>query len=153
MNCNNKALDDQISKILSTPQKDYGRGMRKLRGILDLNQKEMAAKLGMPPQQLSVLEKKEEWTEEQLERVSKACDIPMSGLDLLATDSDALRFFITNNTLGDGGIIGQNNFHNTYHFGDADKIEQLFDRFEGIVKEWSVKVEGLEKQLNDYKKK
>ena len=131
--------DKQIDKILHAKKPNYGRGMRRLRGILDLSQKEMAAKLNMLPQQLSVLESKEKWTEEQLNRVAKTFDIPLSGLDFLANENDLLNVIFANNTQeGNESVIALNNSRNTYHFGNSEKIDELFAQVEKIVKEWSV---------------
>lgn len=144
---NDKGIDQQIADVLGERKPNYGRGMRKLRGILDLNQKEMAVRLGMTSQQLGQLEKKDKWTDEVLQRVADSLNIPVSGLDYLANESDLLGFIITNNTQGDGGIIGQNNFHNTYHFGNAEQIEKLFVRLESIINTWTQKVETMEKNV------
>ena len=129
--------EKHTDKLLNVNKPNYGRGMRKLRGILDLSQKEMAGKLNMLPQQLSLLEQKEKWTEEQLKRVSETFNIPVSGLDYLANENDLLNFIFTNNTQGDDGIIGLNNSRNTYHFENTDKIDKLFSNLETIVKEWN----------------
>ena len=128
----------QIDEIIKANKPNYGRGIRRLRGILDLSQKEMAAKLNMLPQQLSVLERKEKWTVEQLTRVSETFDVPLSGLDYLANETDLLNFIFTNNTQGNNSIICSNNSRNTYHFGNSEKIDELFAHFETIMNEWSV---------------
>lgn len=141
-----KGIDEQIADILNQKKPHYGRGMRKLRGIMDLSQKQMAARLDMTPQQLGQLEQKDTWTDEVLQRISSSLNIPVSGFDYLANEADLLGFIITNNTQGDGGIIGQNNFHNTYHFGNAEQIEKLFARLEAIINKWTVKVATMEKQ-------
>ena len=129
--------DKEINKILGANKPNYGRGIRRLRGILDLSQKEMAAKLDMLPQQLSVLEKKEKWTDDKLEKVSKTFDIPISGLDYLASENDLLNVIFTNNTQeGDENIITLNNSRNTYNIGNPDRMDKLFAHIETIVNEW-----------------
>ena len=137
--------DKNKEETLIVSKPDYGRGMRRLRGILDLSQKEMAVKLNMQPQQLSIMEKKEKWTEEQLKRVSDTFDIPLSGLDYLAKETDLLNIIYTNNTQGNDSIIGQNNSRNTYHLGQSDRIDELFTQFEKIIKDWSM----IKKEFQD----
>ena len=133
----------QIEKLINATKPDYGRGMRRLRGILDLSQKEMAVKLNMAPQQLSLLEQKEKWSDEQLKRVSETFNIPLSGLDYLANENDLLNVIFANNTQGDDGIIGLNNSRHTYNFGNSGKIDELFSYLETIVTEWSALKKGL----------
>ena len=148
------ALSDKKKEAsLNAGKPDYGRGMRRLRGILDLSQKEMAVKLNMLPQQLSVMEKKDKWTEEQLIRVSKTFDIPLSVLDYLANETDLLNFIYSNNTQGNDSIIGQNNSRNTYHLGNSDKIDELFTIVEKIVKDWSLVKKELEEVLKEIEQK
>ena len=130
--------DKQKEGVLNESKPDYGRGMRKLRGILDLSQKEMAVKLNMLPQQLSIMEKKEKWSEEQLKRVSETFDIPLSGLDYLANEKDLLNVIFTDNTQeGNENIIALNNSRNSYHFGNSDRIDELFTKFEKIANDWA----------------
>lgn len=85
-----KPESEQQGQLLEQRKPNYGRGMRKLRAIRDLSQKEMAGRLGMTQQNLSFLEQKETWPEDLLLKVSETLDVPLSGLDYLASETDLL---------------------------------------------------------------
>ncbi len=134
----NKAGKDHPFAQPGLAEKDrkpnYGRGMRKLRGIMDLNQKEMAATLGMTSQQLSSLEKKDQWSDEMLQRVSEELHIPRAGLDYLANEeTDLLQYVIQHNTFSDhsGGV--NNNCYNVYNIGNVDKADEILTKIESLV--------------------
>ncbi len=140
---------EQTGIKLPERKPNYGRGMRKLRGILDLNQKQMAAKLDMTSQQLSNLEKKEQWTDDMLQRVSEKLNIPQSGLDYLAGENDLISYIIQNNTLSDTSTMTNNNgcVYHTYNFGNVDRAEELISKMENLVAKLNKNTESLKKVM------
>lgn len=155
-NINPSDMDKYLDGIIAKRNKiDYGRAARRVGAMMDMNQKEMAAKLGMTPQQLSQLLKKENWTDEQKKRISEAFGIPLQGFESLAAESDLLNFYITNNTAGDGGnTIGQSNFH-IYNFNNdkVDKVEDIMAGLAETTKNLAVLLGKLDDKLNDKKEK
>lgn len=109
----------------------YGRGMRKLRGVLDVNQKEMAARLDMTSAQLSHLEKQEVWTDDMLQRVSEKLNVPRSGLDYLAAEDDLLQYIIQHNTLSDTCVMVNNG--NIYNISNVEKADAILTKIENLV--------------------
>lgn len=155
-NVNMSDIDKHLDEIIAKRNRiDYGRAARRVGALMDMNQKEMAAKLGMTPQQLSQLLKKENWTDEQKKRIAEAFGIPLQGFESLAAESDLLNFYITNNTAGDGGnTIGQSNFH-IYNFNNdkTDKIEDIMAGLAETTKGLAMLLGKLDDKLNDKKEK
>lgn len=142
------SMFDQSDLALFGP--DYGAGMRKLRGILDYNQKEAAVLLDMTQQQLSQLEKKKQWSEEMLQRVSDKLDIPRSGLDFLAREKDLLQLVVQNNTFSDQSCITKNNsveYNTTYNIGDINKAEEVISKMEDLISKLGRNTEMLRKVM------
>jgi len=145
-------LDELIAKRNKT---DFGRAARRIGALMDMNQKEMAAKLDMTPQQLSQLLKKENWTDEQKKRISDAFNIPVQGFESLATETDLLGFYITNNTAAGGGsTIGQSNFH-IYNFNNdkSDKIEDIVSELAQATKNIVLLLGKLDEKVENSKAK
>jgi transcriptional regulator with XRE-family HTH domain len=118
----------------------------------DLSQKEMAGRLGMTQQNLSFLEQKETWPEDLLLKVSETLDIPLSGLDYLASETDLLGSIIQHNTQGDEGNIGHNNtnsncYNSTYNIGNSDNAEELLAKIEGLISKLGENAESLKKAM------
>lgn len=138
---------DQSDLVLLEP--DYGTGMRKARGIMDLSQKEAAGLLGMTQQQLSQLEKKKQWSEEMLQRVSDKLNIPRSGLDYLARERDLLQLVIQHNTFSDQSCMRNNSVENytTYNIGDIDKADEIISKIENLISKLGKNTESLKKVM------
>ena len=128
----------------------YGNGLRKFRRILDLTYKETAALLGITPDQLTVLERKEQWTEEELRQTCKRLNVPVSGIAFLAEEIPQTSFVIQHNTLGDSGIIGINNYLNKCNGSCHTKIGGLLEKIEHAPLQLSAKVESLEKKIDSF---
>lgn len=129
---------------------DYGTGMRKIRGIKDLSQKEAAALLGMTQQQLSQLEKKKQWSEEMQQRVSEKMNIPRSGLDYLANRNDLITFIVQNNTITDKStMMNSINGHvsHNYNIGDTTKAEEIISKIEKLLSKLDKNTESLKKEI------
>ncbi|MFT4224726.1 helix-turn-helix domain-containing protein [Dysgonomonas sp.] len=131
---------------LDVLEPDYGTGMRKARGIMDLSQKEAATLLGMTQQQLSQLEKKKQWSEEMLQRVSDKLKIPRSGLDYLAKERDLLQLVIQHNTFSDQSHSCMNNYA-TYNIGNIDKAEEIISKIENLITKLDKNTEALKKVM------
>jgi len=145
-----KPGSEQQGQLLEQRKPNYGRGMRKLRAMWDLSQKEMAGRLGMTQQNLSFLEQKETWPEDLLLKVSETLDVPLSGLDYLASETDLLGSIIQHNTQGDDSTIGHtnsNNYHNTYNIGNNDNAEELLAKIEGLISKLAENAESLKKAM------
>jgi len=125
----------------------YGNGLRKFRRIFDLTHKETAALLGMTAPQLTALERKELWTEEELRQTCERLNVPVSGIAFLAEERPPASFTIQHNTLGDSGIIGINNYLNKCDRACDVKIAGLLEKVEHTLRELSEKVESLEKKI------
>jgi len=126
----------------------YGNGLQKFRRIFDLTHKETAALLGMTPPQLTALERKEQWTEEELRQTCDRLNVPVSGIAFLAKEIPPTSFVIQHNTLGDSGIIGINNYMNKCNGACYSKIAGLLEKVEHTLLELSAKVESLEKRID-----
>lgn len=149
MNLNHKDILDDIDV---DQEPNYGKAVRTVRGLFDLSQKELAAKMSMSPQQLSRMEHEKSWTDEQLDRVCKSLNIPRNGLEKFAYP-DIARLIIMHNTLGDGGIIGQNNFHNNYYFSDPQKgLEKVAELHRTEINNKEQEINNLKSQLGNKKK-
>ncbi len=147
-----KSEAGQQGQLLEESKPNYGRGMRKLRAIWDLSQKEMASKLGMTQQNLSFLEQKEIWPEELLLKVSDTLNVPLSGLDYLASETDLLGSIIQHNTQGDEGNIGHSNtnsncYNSTYNIGNIDNAENVLAKIEGLISKLGETAESLKKSM------
>ncbi|WP_165027265.1 hypothetical protein [Dysgonomonas sp. ZJ279] len=155
-NTNMSGVDNYLDEIIAKRKKtDYGRATRRIGALMDMNQKEMAVKLGMTPQQLSQLLKKDNWTDEQKKRVAEAFEIPLQGFESLAAESDLLSLYITNNTANDSSSIigGQNNY--TYHIA-ANKKENVEDIMMGLAettKGLAILLGKLDEKLEENKNK
>ena len=149
-NKNTDSILNQTNLAQLERKPHYGRGIRKLRGVLDVNQKEMAAKLNMSSQQLSQLEKKEQWSEDMLQRVSDKLSVPRSGLDYLANENDLIAYIIQNNSLADTSTM-MNNMNNgyisTYNIGDATKAEEIISKMENLISKLDKSAEALKKVM------
>lgn len=128
----------------------YGNGLQKFRKIFDLTHKETAALLGMTPFQLTALERKEQWTEEELRQTCEKLNIPVSGITFLSEELPPTSFVIQQNTLGDSGIIGINNYLNKCDGTCYSKAEGLLEKIEHALLELSAKVESLEKKIDNF---
>lgn len=134
---------------------DYSLGMRRLRGFLDINQKQMAAMLEMTPQQLSALEKNNKWSEEILQRVSEKLNIPLSGIDYLASEPDLLGSIIQHNTLGNDGNIGHINSNynnNNFNFGKIENAEDIVSVIKTVISKYDLKPDSSGKEEKEPKK-
>ncbi len=128
----------------------YGNGLRKFRKIFDLTHKETAALLGITPSQLTALERKEQWTEEELRQTCDKLNVPVSGITFLSEELPPTSFVIQQNTLGDSGIIGINNYLNKCDGTCYSKAAGLLERIEHALLELSAKVESLEKKIDNF---
>lgn len=149
-------VNKKIDELIKDKAPHYGRAMCRLRSVSDKSQKEAAAMLNMTPQQLSTLEQKENWTDEQKERVCKAFNIPESGFDYLANEPDLLNsIYIFNNTQGDNGnilsgSIGQNVNNN---FENSKKADDLLNKLDVIIDQWGKQIQFLQSELSKYTSK
>lgn len=133
---------------LTVLEPDYGAGMRKLRGILDFSQKEAAANMGMSQQQLSQLEKKKQWTDDMLQRVSDKFNIPRAGLDYLARERDLLQLVVQNNTFSGNSSMNNGIENQTfYNIGNLDKAEEIISKMEDLISKLGKNTESLKKVI------
>lgn len=121
---------------------DYGKALRKIRRILDLDSLQAAHTLAITQEELRKIELQVSWTDEQIKYVSQKLCIPLAGIDYLATEADPLYFIVRNNTLGDGGMIGFNNNRHTYN----SSVEELSERMEALINKLILEI-GLLKDL------
>lgn len=127
---------------------DYGKALRKIRRILDMDSPQAAHTLAITQEELRKIELEASWTDEQIKYVSQKLRIPLAGIDYLATEADPLYFIVKNNTLGDGGMIGFNNYRHTYN----SSTEGLTERMEVLINKLILEI-GLLKDLVDSNRK
>ncbi|HCO68137.1 MAG TPA: hypothetical protein DIT04_10350 [Dysgonomonas sp.] len=127
----------------ANPQVNHGKTVRSFRHIEDLSQKELSAKMGISQKTLYKLEQEAIWSEEYLQKATKALEVPVEVLknyDHQATVNN----IISNNTFtSDNNSSSINSGPVTYN-NTLDKVVDVYDR---MMNELRGRIAQLEKQI------
>lgn len=127
-------------------QVHHGRGVKRIREILQIKQEVLADTLGISQQSVSLLESKETIDAEMLQSIAQALGVPPEAIkhyDENATIS------IVANSFSDfkEHAIGMNN---QYSFNPIDKLVELLER---SLKEKDAEIQRLREELAQLRKK